>query len=46
MAQGRSGSLQGGRAFIDASGERLRIAVVSEAGAERIIFNGRRDGCD
>lgn len=46
VAAGASGSLQGGRAFVDAHGERLRISVVSDTGGERVIFNGRRDGCD
>jgi hypothetical protein len=45
VAQGDSGSLEGGRAFIDAGGDSLRIAVVGD-GPERIIFQGRRHGCD
>jgi hypothetical protein len=45
VAQGESGSLQGGRAFIDGAGDNLRIAVVGD-GPERVIFQGRRDGCD
>jgi hypothetical protein len=45
VAQGESGSLEGGRAFIDAFSDRLRISVVGD-GAERTIFQGRRDGCD
>ena len=45
VARGEGGSLEGGRAFIDSHGERLRIAVVGD-GPERIIFQGRRDGCD
>mgnify|MGYP000861804197 CR=1 FL=1 len=45
VAQGQGGSLDGGRAFIDASGDALRIAVIG-AGPEQIIFQGRRDGCD
>lgn len=45
VAQGQGGSLEGGRVFIDAYGDRLRIAVVGDGG-ERLIFNGRRDGCD
>lgn len=45
VAEGDMGSLEGGRAFIDATGESLRIAVIG-AGAERVIFQGRRDGCD
>lgn len=45
VAQGEGGSLEGGRAFIDAYGDRLRITVVGD-GADRTIFQGRRDGCD
>src|SRR5262245_41011543 len=45
VAQGESGSLEGGRAFIDAFGDRLRISVVDPSG-EREIYQGRRDGCD
>lgn len=45
VAQGEGGSLEGGRAFIDAHGERLRIAILG-AGPERVIFQGQRDGCD
>lgn len=45
IAEGRAGSLEGGRAFIDQHGERLRISVVSAEG-ERLIFDGQRDGCD
>ncbi|MGE0740784.1 MAG: hypothetical protein AB7O98_05515 [Hyphomonadaceae bacterium] len=45
VAQGAGGSLEGGRVFIDAHGDRLRIAVVGD-GPERTIFHGRRDGCD
>lgn len=45
VAEGDGGSLDGGRAFIDVVGERLRIAVIGD-GPERIIFFGRRDGCD
>lgn len=45
VADGRAGSLDGGRAFIDQNGERLRISVVSAEG-ERLIFDGQRDGCD
>jgi hypothetical protein len=45
VARGEGGSLEGGRAFIDTHGERLRIAVVGD-GPERVIFQGRRDGCD
>lgn len=45
VAQGEGGSLEGGRAFIDAGRDRLRIAVHS-GGREDVIFSGRRDGCD
>ena len=45
VAQGEGGSLEGGVAFIDAQGERLRIAVIGD-GPEQLIFHGRRDGCD
>lgn len=45
VARGAGGSLEGGRVFIDTHGERLRIAVVGD-GPERVIFLGRRDGCD
>ena len=45
VAQGEGGSLAGGRAFIDQSGGRLRIAIVGD-GSERVIFQGQRDGCD
>lgn len=46
VAQGETGSLEGGRVFIDAYRERLRIAFVEEDGYQEIIFEGRRDGCD
>lgn len=45
VAQGQGGSLEGGRVFIDAHGDRLRIAVIGD-GPEQVIFHGRRDGCD
>jgi hypothetical protein len=45
VAQGEGGSLEGGRVFIDAHGDRLRIAVIGD-GPEQVIFHGRRDGCD
>lgn len=44
VAQGEGGSLTGGRAFIDAAGDYLRIAVIGE-GPERVIFQGRREAC-
>lgn len=45
VAEGQGGSLEGGRVFIDAYGERLHIAVIGD-GPEQVIFHGRRDGCD
>ena len=45
VARGQGGSLEGGRVFIDTHGERLRITVAGD-GPERVIFQGRRDGCD
>ncbi|MBK8544553.1 MAG: hypothetical protein IPL62_13980 [Caulobacteraceae bacterium] len=45
VARGEGGTLDGGRVFIDAHGERLRIAVVGD-GPEQLIFQGNRDGCD
>lgn len=45
VAEGQGGSLEGGRVFIDAYGDRLRITVIGD-GPDRVIFNGRRDGCD
>jgi len=45
VAQSESGSLEGGRAFIDAHGDRLRIAIL-DGGGERVLFQGNRDGCD
>jgi hypothetical protein len=45
VAQGDGGTLDGGRAFIDLHGDRLRIAVLGD-GPEQLIFSGRRDGCD
>ena len=44
VAQGEGGSLTGGRAFIDRSGDTLRIAVIGD-GPERVIFQGRREAC-
>jgi hypothetical protein len=46
VAQSSSGSLEGGRAFIDAHGDRLRVSVLDFRTEERIIFSGARDGCD
>lgn len=45
VADGEGGSLEGGRAFIDAHGERLRITIIGD-GPTRTLFQGRRDGCD
>jgi hypothetical protein len=45
VAQAEEGSLEGGRAFIDAHREDLRISIVGD-GAERVVFEGDRDGCD
>jgi hypothetical protein len=45
VAQGEEGSLEGGRAFIDTHGDRLRISIVGD-GADRVVFQGNRDGCD
>lgn len=45
VAQGNEGSLEGGRAFIDAHREELRITIVGD-GADRTVFQGARDGCD
>lgn len=45
VAEGEEGSLEGGRAFIDAHHESLRISVIGD-GADRIVFEGARDGCD
>jgi hypothetical protein len=44
VAQGEHGSLDGGRAFIDAFGNELRIAIDGD-GPERVIFEGRRQNC-
>jgi len=44
VARGDSGSLEGGRVFIDGAGDSLRIAVAGD-GPERVIFQGRRDSC-
>ncbi|MCR6643107.1 MAG: hypothetical protein NVV62_00320 [Terricaulis sp.] len=45
IAEGEGGSLEGGRVFVDAGEETLRIAVLSD-GLEDVIFQGQRDGCD
>lgn len=45
VAEAQEGSLEGGRAFIDALGDSLRISIVGD-GEDRIVFDGARDGCD
>jgi hypothetical protein len=45
VAEGQEGSLEGGRAFIDAHHDDLRISIMGD-GAERVVFDGARDGCD
>jgi hypothetical protein len=45
VAEGEGGSLEGGRVFIDAHGDRLNITVIGD-GPEQVIFRGRRDGCE
>ena len=45
VAQGEGGSLVGGRAFIDAHGDRLRIAIIGD-GPEQVVFYGQRQNCD
>lgn len=45
VAEGEGGTLEGGRVFIDAHDERLRISMAT-GGLEEVIFEGRRDGCD
>lgn len=45
VAEGAEGSLAGGRAFIDAHSESLRITIMGD-GDDRVIFQGARDGCD
>jgi hypothetical protein len=44
VAEGESGSLEGGRAFIDRHGERLTIEILG-ATPNRLIFQGHRRGC-
>jgi hypothetical protein len=43
LAHGESGSLEGGRVFID-GGDTVRIAVLGD-GPERVIFQGQRESC-
>lgn len=45
VAEGQEGSLEGGRAFIDVHREGLRISIMGD-GADRVVFQGARDGCD
>ncbi|MDX2276987.1 MAG: hypothetical protein NW206_16170 [Hyphomonadaceae bacterium] len=45
VAHGSTGSLEGGRAFIDRFSDRLRIGVVAADGGERKIFEGVREDC-
>jgi hypothetical protein len=45
VAHESTGSLAGGRAFIDRFGDRLRIGVIAPDGAERKIFEGEREVC-
>ena len=45
VAEGQGGSLEGGRVFIDAGEETLRVSVLSD-GLEDVVFEGQRDGCD
>lgn len=44
VAQGQEGSLEGGRAFIDLAGARLRVSIAGD-GPERVIFSGQRERC-
>ena len=46
VAEGESGSLEGGRVFIDRHRENLRIAVVGAPGRSFEVFEGQQDGCD
>lgn len=45
VAHENTGSLEGGRAFIDRFGDRLRIGVVGADGVERKVFEGEREAC-
>jgi hypothetical protein len=45
VAEGEEGSLEGGRAFLDAHHDMLRISIMGD-GDDRILFQGLRDGCD
>lgn len=45
VARARTGSLEGGRAFIDRYRDRLRVGIVGADGRDRVIFDGQREGC-
>lgn len=45
VAQGQSGTLEGGRAFIDRYRLRLRIGIVDPEGRERQVFDGMNQRC-
>jgi len=44
VAEAASGSLEGGRAFIDSDADHLRISVIGQDG-EQVIFEGQRGNC-
>lgn len=44
VAEAQSGSLEGGRAFIDSEANHLRISVIGQEG-EQVIFQGQRGDC-
>jgi hypothetical protein len=44
VAEAESGSLEGGRAFIDSEANHLRISIIGQEG-ERVIFQGERGDC-
>ncbi|MGE0533241.1 MAG: hypothetical protein AB7G40_16650 [Hyphomonadaceae bacterium] len=46
VAEGESGTLENGIVFIDRHGEELRITIASTDTPNRVVFNGRADGCD
>ena len=45
VAQGASGSLEGGRAFIDRYGERLHLSIVDGNGGDLVRFVGESAAC-
>ncbi len=45
VARARTGSLEGGRAFIDRYRDRLRVGIVGADGRDRLIFDGQREEC-